>query len=400
MAGSSNETGGTLYGFVKQIFGLWLVLAISAPAAAQSPSIGAGEWLRLDLTARLGADVRGSQAPLPAGDRFDTGRRRVGMKGRVASIIGYELEYDIGGRRWRDAYVDYRQFQAVQVRAGTFKLPVGLEANTSSASLDFVHRARVSARLAPGRDFGLSLRGNLMGGRMEYDAGAFRHDGDNARRVNSTRVFGGRTLAARVTTAPFRGASTGASTLQIGASASRSQVPLGFSAIRGRTALGSSFFNPRVWVQGTRLRTAIEARWRPGRLSLQAEYLRLTDERKGQSVEDGDLPPLVADGWYVSAKYRVTGKKSRFGRVDVAGRVESLHFGTEAGEGAPSSSARAPRILGNSERAVTIGVNWHPHRWVTVQANLIRERFHDASMGPYPANPAFWSRVLRLQLAI
>jgi phosphate-selective porin OprO/OprP len=385
---------------VNRGFVLLLILAITPPAAAQSPSVRAGDWLHAQVHARLQADVRGSQAPLSGGDRFELGRRRIGVEGRIARVFGYEVEYDIGTGRWRDTFLDYRQFKALQVRAGTFKLPVGLEANTSAANLDFIHRARISERLAPGRDRGVSVRGALVGGRLEYDAGAFRNDGDNARRQSSERVFGGATLAARMATSPFRRTKTAASTLQLGAALSRSQVPLGFPAIRARTALDFTFFNPRVWVQGTRMRTALEARWRPGRLALQAEYIRLTDERTRQSVEESDLPPLLAHGWYLSATYRVADKKSRLGRVDAAGRFETLDFGSTAGDGELSSSMRAPRILGNGERALTLGANWHPHRWVKVQANLIRERLHNPSLGPYPAGPVFWSRVVRLQVAI
>ncbi len=154
---------------------------------------------------------------------------------------------------------------------------------------------------------------------------------------------------------------------------SGTDVPLGFPAVRARTVFGASFYDSDVWVQGRRQRTGLEARWQPGRASIQSEYIRLTDERRGQSVEDGDLSPLVAHGWYVSGTYGFTRKRQPLGRIEAAARYETLSFGSRSGVGEPSTSARADAVLGNIDRVTTLGVNWHVNRWVKVQANLIRE---------------------------
>jgi phosphate-selective porin len=155
-----------------------------------------------------------------------------------------------------------------------------------------------------------------------------------------------------------------------------------------------------VWVQGRRQRTGLEARWQPGRMSIQSEYIRLTDERRGQSVEDGDLSPLVADGWYVSGTYGLTRKRNRFGRVEAAARCEILRFGSKGRDEERSTSARADAVLGNIDRVTTLGANWHVNRWVKVQANLIREDIGRPSMGPMPGRSSFWGRAFRLQLTL
>ena len=302
--------------------------------------------------------------------------------------------------RWRDVYVDYRQFKAAQVRAGIFKMPFGLDENTSATNLDFVYRARISARLAPGRDHGVSVHGRVLKSLISYEGGVFRNDGENARPSNSTRVFGKRTVAARVLAHPFRGSKSVLADVQFGGAITSGDVPLGFPAVRARTVFGESFYNSDVWVYGRRQRTGLEARWRPGRMSIQAEYIRLTDERRGQSVEGGDLSPLVAEGWYVSGTYALTRKRNRFGRVEVAARYETMSFGSRSGAEAPSTSARADVVLGNVDRATTLGANWLVNRWVKVQANLVRENIGRPSMGPRPGHSGFWSRVIRLQLTL
>jgi phosphate-selective porin len=162
---------------------------------------------------------------------------------------------------------------------------------------------------------------------------------------------------------------------------------------------GGSFFDSDVWVRGRRQRFGLEARWQPYRASIQAEYIRLTDERRGQGVDGGDLTPLVAQGWYLSGSYRLTPKGSRYGRVDAAARYEMLSFGS-GGDGEPSASARADVVLGNTDRVTTFGVNWQVNRWVKVQANAIHEDIARPFMGPLPGRPGFWSRVFRLQLTL
>ena len=387
---------------VPHVLVILFVLAAAAPASAQRPSVTAGDWLRVDFKARFQGDVRKSAAPI-RGDEdggIDIARRRIGVEGSAGRVFGYEAEYELGLRQWRDVYLDYRQFKTVQVRAGMFKLPLGLEENTSATNLDFIYRTRVSARLAPGRDRGVSVHGRVLKHLIDYEAGVFRNDGENARPSNSVRVFGNQTVAARVVARPFRPSSSRWSSLQVGAAVTSSDVPLGFPAVRARTVFGASFYDSDVWVQGRRQRTGLEARWRPGRFSIQTEYIRLTDERRGQSVQDGDLSPLLAQGWYISGTYGITRKKNRCGRIEASARYETLSFGSRNDSEEPSTSARANTVLGNSDRVTTLGVNWHLNRWVKLQANVIRESIARPSMGPMPGYAGFWSHAIRLQLAL
>jgi phosphate-selective porin OprO and OprP len=386
---------------VRAILSVLICVVFAGPAQAQHPSVAVGDWLRVDFKAAFQGDMRRSDAPI-RGDEdggLDIARRRVGVEGRIHRVLDYQLEYEVGANEWRDVYVDYRQFKAVQVRAGMFKMPFGLDENTSATSLDFIYRAGISSRLAPGRDRGLTVHGRVVKNIVSYEAGVFANDGDNARPSNSTRVFGARTVAARVVTRPFRHSKSPASELQIGAALTTSAVPLGFPAVRARTVFGTSFYDSKVWVQGRRQRTALEARWQFARVSVQSEYIRLTDERRGQSVEDGDLSPLMADGWYASGVYRVTPRRYRYGRVELTARYETLRFGSKS-NGEPSTSTRADAVLGNVDRVTTVGTNWQVNRWMKVQVNLIREDIGRPVMGPLPERGAFWSRAFRLQLAL
>jgi phosphate-selective porin len=271
----------------------------------------------------------------------------------------------------------------------------------------------VSARLAPGRDRGVLLHGRVARRTLGYEIGMFAHDGDNARPKGGTRVFGGRTLAGRVTLEPFRHSKSTMSDVQVAVAFTRSSLPEGFPAVRGRSVLGVSFFDSDVWVEGNRRRDGMHVRWRPGPFSVASEYIRVSDDRRSQSQAGTDLPPFLARGWYVSGSWVVAGAtgaasadhprrplfQGGFGSIQVAMRLEHLSLGSAPGTDSPSTSPRADVVLGNRETALTMGATWHPNRWITVEGNLIREEIGAASVAAVP-HLRVWSRLIRCQLAI
>lgn len=389
----------------------------------EHPSIRFGDWVRVDFRARFQSDVN-RPVELIDDDEIsglDIAKRRIGVDGEIGDLFDFQIERELREADvldpWRDVYINYRQFDALQVQAGKFKLPFSLEENTSATDLDFVYRSRIATQLAPGRDRGLMVHGRLLDRVLEYEVGVFNHDGDNARRRRrGDRVFGDRTAAARVSGRPFRSANSPLSDVHVGAAFASSDVPEGYPDVRGRTAMGAPFFQSELWVKGRRRRVGVEARWRSGPFALQSEYIRLTDERIGQSVEDTDLSEVVAKGAYVSSTWVLTGEdksdqlnvpdrpflQGGVGVIELALRLERLSFGSggATGEGEASPSPRADVIAGNSDRAATVGVTWYLNRWLKIQANVIHEKIADPALGPLPDRQRFWSRVLRFQVTI
>jgi phosphate-selective porin len=157
---------------------------------ADHPSLYFGKDTRIDFRARVQADVRDSEASIGDTSGFDVARKRVGVEGRVAGIIDFQIERELDGSDpWRDVYVDYRQFAYAEVQAGKFKLPFSLDETTSSTNLDFVYRSRAATQLAPGRDHGAMAHGRVLKGKFHYEVGLFDHDGKNARTRRPDRVF-------------------------------------------------------------------------------------------------------------------------------------------------------------------------------------------------------------------
>jgi phosphate-selective porin len=372
--------------------------------------------VRLSPRAVLRAEMRRSDAPLEdestAG--LDLARRRVGFEGEIGRYADFQVEYEIDDPEpWRDVYINLSPIQQAQVRYGKFKMPFGLEENTGSFNLDFAYRSMASRALTPGRDRGFMAHGDVLDDHVRYEIGQFEHDGANAATRSAVKVTGEKTLAIRVSANPIRRLPDPVDDLTVGLSVTRSDLSgEGISSIKGQTTMGSRFLESAWNVLGERQRRGFEVRWRPGPVGIQAEHIRLTEERLGLSVEDTDLSPIEATGWYVSGALAVTGDAKEeglaatehpigrgIGAIEVAVRIESLRFASGSGE-TPSMSPRAEVIVGNETRAVTFGVNWYLNRFFKVQMNLIKETIEDPSQGPLPSASTFWNRVLRIQFSL
>jgi phosphate-selective porin len=387
------------------------------------PSIRVGKDLRVDFRARFAAEHNQSDAATAEQPELDRARRRIGVEGEIMRAVGFQVEAELANDDpWRDVYANYQQFAFAQAQAGKFKLPFSVDENTGATNLDFAYRSLAASTLSPGRDRGWMLHGHHFKHAIGYEYGQFDHDGKNAHPgASSTRVTGGTTTSYRLTSEPFRYIKVkhDLDDFRVGYAATDSDLAEGFSSIRGETVLGQTFYRSNYLVNGKRKRTGYELRWRPGPASLKWESIRMTEERRGESVEDTDLSLLVAKGWYVSGTFAVTGdSKSKGldeprrpllphvgpGAIEIAVRVERISFTSEAAEAAPnepgSRSIRADVVLGNSDRVVTFGVNWYANRWAKLQFNVIKEELSDPSQGPLPGQPSFWSKVLRFQIGL
>ncbi len=424
---------------------MWFVAAIlsAAPLKAQNattdpkpaglrlvmhdrPSLRLGKLVRVDMRAKLQTDFRKLPAELKTGqDVFDLSRLRIGVEGDFLKHFEYQVEREFresfGARvskyPWRDVYLNFKYFDNFQLQAGKFKIPFGMEELTSVANLDFVSRSRVADDLAPARDLGVLLHGRFFHRGLSYEAGAFQNDGENSDGHISEadrKERGGRTLALRLSGAPLRPLPLPAQLgrIEVGAAIASSNVPEGLNSLRGHIYSGESFF-PRIYVQGRRLRIGTELSWSPGPFSIKGEFIHISEARDRQSIREADLPEKISRGWYVTGTWVITGEMKEggveprrpflsggLGAIELAGRYEQLRFGSSEHIVLPSASPRAPNIMGNSDRAWTIGTNWYLNRYARIQANGIRETIEDLQRVPVLNHDRFWTGILRLQFSM
>lgn len=416
-----------------------LSLSLASPLAAQGkkappptgvrfvmgkhPSLRA-EGVRLDLTWKSQFDWR-DYAPDPAivDESFELHRARVGVQGEIASIFEFQVEAELRDRcadvtpcdkePWRDVYGNVRIARALEVRGGQFKIPFGLEQLTSSSDLELTYRSLASTYLAPGRDVGVMVHGNVRAAELRYQFGVFRQGGENVRASERSDPQSERTIAGRVTVRPWdrRGMSRALRPIQLGVAFTSGNVPEGLNSLRGRTVTDVALFR-KVNVNGERRRLGAEFSWQNGPVSLKSEFIRVQDERLGQGIDDDDLPPAMSSGWYVGGSWLVTGDTKQedlepakplfqggFGAVEVAARVEAFHMGSDGAGRLASSSPRALNILEHGDQVWTFGVNWYLNRFVRIQVNTIRERREEGQVA-IPGQESLWSRVFRVQFVL
>jgi phosphate-selective porin OprO/OprP len=362
---------------------------------------------RVEITGRTPQADAGRDADL----RWQT--RRLQIEGRLFDRLEFEVSREFGDsdEPERDAFLNLRLTRGLEVQAGRFKMPLGRDALTGGANLDFVFRSLAGRQLAPGRDVGVMAHGRLAARVLSYEAGYFRGDGDNAR-TSQTRG-GRRAIAGRVVVSPFAGRSTSPlAGLQGGAAIAVSDVDTRLG-LRGLTVFRDGVFFDRVVVNGRRIRQGLEAAWSGGPLSLTWERIAVSDRRSGLGFDGESLPGVRATGWYVAGTWTVTGEPKRarveprhgighggLGAFEVAARYERLSFEPDA----PATDVMKRFGLttpANAERVVTLGLAWYLSRIVKVQTNAVFEAVADPQRSPAPrADGRFPSAVVQFQVAM
>ena len=274
-----------------------------------------------------------------------------------------------------DAYVDYKPTTIANVRVGKFKPPVSLERLQSATNLTFVERG-LPTNLAPNRDFGVQLFGEVIPDTLEYQIGVFNGEQDLG--TNDTDNDDKKDIAARVFAHPFsqsnavalRGLGVGvggsigdreggsANTI-LGDYRSPGQQSI-FKYLTG-TAAGST-----VVAQGTQWRAAPQAYYYYGPFGAIAEYTVSSQEVvKGAAQER-----LEHRAWQLAASYVLTGEDGSFNGVkptedfdfsnggwgawEIVARVGQLDLDDDA---FPLFASAASSIT--KESSAGIGLNWY-----------------------------------------
>ena len=344
--------------------------------------------LKLRGTLHLDGRYLGGDDPGGTFDSFTATRVRPTIEGTFASIFDFKLMPDFGQGRTviQDAYVNARFKPFAQVQVGKFKSPVGLERLQSANDMRWVQRGYPTA-LAPNRDIGLQLGGELGGGRFSYQAAYLNgsNDGSSSETFADIDLNDDKEYALRLFTQPFaesgnfaiRGLGIGVAgtyTDQVG-TATQPLLPA------FRTPGQSTFFRfraagttPGTIADGERTRIAPQLYYYVGALGLIGEYTEVEQE-VSRIVPTGLRAGTVdTDAWQLAVSYFLTGEeasyrgfspKSRFsledgtyGAWEVKARVQSLSVDDSAFAGGADSFADP---LGSARQADSwgVGLNWY-----------------------------------------
>ncbi|MGP8242980.1 MAG: OprO/OprP family phosphate-selective porin [Bryobacteraceae bacterium] len=294
-------------------------------------------------------------------------RVRPVLSGTVFRYIDYFFrpDFGMGEALIYDAYVELKYFQYFKVRAGKFKPPVGLERLQSDDDTTFVERG-LPTLLAPSRDIGFQISGDLANRRATYAVGVFNGVPDNS--LSDSATSDHRDYAARLFLSPFQPDNSFLSGLGFGMGSSFGSVD--GEALPSYKTFGQNSFLPfasGVTEAGHRARLTPGAYYYVGPLGLFLED-GLTEE----GLQKGAVRRSIAfRAWQAAASYILTGEKKTFasptpkknfdpsnhgwGAVEVAARVGE--FSAEQGlyNYGFASYTTSPRLA----HEVAGGVNWY-----------------------------------------
>lgn len=345
-------------------------------------------------------------------DSFVLRRARPIIQGTLFKDIDFQFTPDFGGNAVQifDAFVNYRVRPELQLRAGKFKGPVGLENLQSDATLPFNERSPVSA-LVPSRNLGVQLWGDISGGLISYAVGAFNVAGDG--RNPGTTDFGDeKEFAGRLFSQPFVHSDTSLlKGINFGVGASYSQISsnaTGLPATTGGTLPGyvtagqQQFFayNPLVGPvlgDGAQWRVSPAATYAWGPFGLMGEYIVSHQSLfNSGTLRDGEL---AHKAWQVSAQWVLTGEEASFngitprrpfdwraggwGAWQLVARIGELDIDDRA-----FPAFANPALSASGATSWSVGLNWWLNRNLRVLTSYSRTTF-DGGGAPFNlADPA------------
>jgi len=335
-------------------------------------------------------------------DTFLLRRVRPLFVGTVAERFELTLVPDFGGGQAviQDAYLDARFSSAFRVRVGKFKTPSAPEQGRSDSNLFFVERGFPSS-IAPSRDVGLQIHGEVGGGAFAYAVALQNGVVDGGTGDND--VNDGKDTAARALFQPFnmkKGPLQGLGFGVAGQIGRQEGTALPTYRSPGQLAIFS--YGAGVSMSGTRKRWSPHAHYYVGPFALFAEYaLSSTPLVKGGVAER-----VNADAWQVAASLLLTkdktgwttpvkparpfdpGKK-QWGALELVARVHQLKVGDEAFRLGFADLTKAAR----KATAWAIGLTWYLNRNVKYVLNYEQTSFRGgAATGDRPKEKAILAR--------
>lgn len=380
---------------------------VQAKAGADGFSVQSedGAWkLRLGGYAQLdGRFYPGDSDARLGTDTFVLRRARPIVQGTLAKHFDFYINPDFGGGSTvlQDAYLDARFTPRFRVRVGKFKEPFGLERLASGAGLLFVERALPTA-LAPNRDLGLQLHGELAGGVVGYAAGVFNGvpDGGSV----DTDVNDGKDLAGRLFLKPFtRGPSKALKNLGLGFAATHGHQDGPLPTYRTGGQLPFFVYSPGTSAYGSRTRLSPQASWSWGPVGLIGEWVS-----SEQDVRRNATTPAVRlkhTAWQAAVAIVLTGEEAApgavkprksfepgkgWGALELVARVNAFDVDEAAFTAGLADRSRSA----SRARAWGLGLNWYLNRNVKQTLTYERTTFTGgaASGGDRPTENALFIR--------
>jgi len=332
-------------------------------------------------------------------DQFTFRRMRLDLGGTLAKILEFRFLPDFAGGRIvvQDAWVDLGLHPAFRLRVGKFKAPFGLERLQSATALGFVERG-FPTNLAPNRDVGVQLWGDVAGGLVSWAAGVFDGVADGA--STDGDVTDDKEVAGRLFVQPFAPGKGLLKNVGAGAAVTAGDKQGTFASPEVspyKTTGQATFFTPvlgmdqatTVIASGAHVRVTGQGYAYVGPVGFLGEYARSSYE-----VALGDVEgKIIAQAWNAELFFVLTGEDASYkgvtpdhpldlgdgtwGAFELAARFHQLTIGDRTfdhGFADPAKSARQARAFGG-------GLRWHATRSLRVYLDAEGTGFEGGASG-------------------
>jgi len=333
-------------------------------------------------------------------DGFLLRRARPIFSGTVFRDFDYNFTPDFGGSTVQiyDAYLNYRYSPAIQLQAGKFKSPVGLEHLQSDVNTSFNERS-LATDLVPNRDLGLALKGELFNGAASYTLGIFNGAPDYSGTTTNQTFQDNRAFAGRVFFQPWKNTDVnGLRGLGFGLGGSYEDSHPATNAVTGLTSGyltdgQQKFFsyNSGVNANGIGWRISPQANYYYGPFSLLGEYV-ISDQQVSKTAKAVELQNTA---WQISGGWVLTGedatyagvtplhpfdpRNNQWGAVQLVARYAELNVDDKAFKDGFASSTKSA----DSAKAWAVGLNWYFNK--NIRANL---SFSHTAFGGFTGKPS------------
>jgi phosphate-selective porin OprO/OprP len=330
-------------------------------------------------------------------DTFLLNRVRPVFEGTVFKNFDFKMMPDFGQGRAviQDAYLDAHFLRWLNLRAGKYKAPVGLERLQSARDLIFVERSLPTA-IAPNRDIGVALHGDIVTNLLGYEIGVFNGAPDGASDdsdENDSKDAAGRIFVTpflRSNLKPLQGLGLGIA----GSTGHEDGTAPSYKTVGQQTFFS---FAPGVTAEGNRDRISPQGYYYWGPFGLLGEYIVSYED-----VSKATLNKRLANSaWQLTASYVLTGEKASFtgvvpqkpfnpakgqwGALELATRVGGLHVDSDAFHN--FGAAAAPNALADRTKSASdaaswgVGVNWYLNSAVKFMLDYDHTHFEGGAAG-------------------
>ena len=270
-------------------------------------------------------------------------RVRPTIEGKVDGKYGFRFTPEFGGGSATvvDAYTEAYLTPAFNVRAGKFKSSVGLERLQSGGDIKFVERSYVTNAILPNRDLGVSVYGDVLANKVNYNLGVVNGVADGGNISTGTSYDGKPEVTGRIFTTPFNDSTSALSGLGFGVGATYTKFTgeqnLNYTDTAApdatRNGLPSyvtegqqTFFRygANTIADGKRFRISPQASYYIGPFGLITEYARVSQDvsltayaagtttNTALATLTGTNKKLHHDAWEVAASWLLTGEDASF----------------------------------------------------------------------------------------